>query len=58
MLRNLFKSKTHLFNCSGDTKPVEASDVLKKSDVTPGRVGRRAKRQASNQSQNSIFDGK
>ncbi|CAG2212295.1 unnamed protein product [Mytilus edulis] len=42
---------------SGDTKPVEASDVLKKSDITPGRVGRRAKRQGSNQSQNSIFDG-
>lgn len=42
---------------SGDIKPVEASDVLKKSDITPGRVGRRAKRQTSNQSQNSIFDG-
>lgn len=42
---------------SADIKPVDSSDVVKKSDVVPGRVGRRAKRQASNQSQLSIMDG-
>lgn len=35
-------------NERSDIKPVEPSDILKKSDVTPGRLARRARRQASN----------
>ena len=42
---------------SDDIRPVDSSDVVKKSDVVPGRVGRRAKRQVSNQSHHGIMDG-
>ncbi|OWF50114.1 N-terminal EF-hand calcium-binding protein 1-like [Mizuhopecten yessoensis] len=39
-----------------DITPVQLSDLKKKDgdDIVPGRVGRRAKRQASNQSQSSV----
>jgi hypothetical protein len=50
---------TFIFLCfySDDIRPVDSSDVVKKSDVVPGRVGRRAKRQVSNQSHHGIMDG-
>ena len=32
-------------------EPIQTSDVVPKPDLIPGRLGRRARRQASNQSQ-------
>ncbi|KAK3086258.1 hypothetical protein FSP39_015845 [Pinctada imbricata] len=36
-----------------DIAPIESKDVVKQPDVVPGRIGRRARRQISNQSQAS-----